>query len=185
MGRRALTKKQKLFVENYLRLWKPSEAARQAGYKHADQLGARMLKNPIIAALIDQRMGEISMQTDEVLTRLTQQARVNMGDFLIEVECVDPKTGRMFKKICLNWDMVSEYGYLIKRLSWSRNGDPILELHDSQTALVQIGRARKLFVDQVEETHHVDQTQVNIYIPDNGRDVEKQEPVEGDINGTS
>jgi phage terminase small subunit len=179
MANRALTKKQKLFVENYLQLWKPSEAARQAGYKHGDQQGARMLKNPLIAALIDQRMREISMQTDEVLTRLTQQARVNMGDFLIEVEIFDSDNVIVEKKIRLNWDMVREYGYLIKRLSWSRNGDPILELHDSQTALVQIGRARKLFVDQVEDTHHLDQTQVNIYIPGNGREIEKQEPAEG------
>ncbi len=175
MSNRALTKKQKLFVELYLKLWKPSEAARQAGYKHPDQAGAHIMMQPLVAALIDQRMAEISMETDEVLTRLTQQARVNVGDFLIFEKRWNPKTKVFEMKALVNWGVVKEYGYLVKRISYSRNGDPIVELHDSQAALALIGKARRMFVEQIEETHHLDDTEIKIYIPSNSRDTEQTE----------
>lgn len=170
MSNRALTKKQKLFVELYLQLWKPSEAARQAGYKKADQAGAHLMKQPLIASLVDQRMAEVSMQTDEVLTRLTQQARVNLGDFLIIQDWYNPKTKHTEKRVLIDWDKVKSDGFLIKELNWSRGGNPVLKLYDSQAALTLIGKARRMFVEQIEETHHLDNIEIKIYIPDNGRD---------------
>lgn len=171
MAEKKLTKKQKLFVELYLQLWKPSEAARRAGYKQPDTRGGQLMRQPQIAELIDQRMNEISMKTDEVITRLTQQARVNLGDFLIVTEHEDPRTKLKKELVRINWEMVKKYGYLIRELSWSKRGDPILKLHDAQSALTLIGKARRMFVDQVEETHHLDQANINIYLPDNGRQI--------------
>lgn len=169
MQKKQLTKKQVVFVEEFLRTWKPAEAARAAGYKHPDVQGSQTLKRPLIAEYIDRRMAEISMETNEVLTRLTQQARLNMGDFLI------------FEgdKIKLNQKIVKEYGYLIKGLSYSRSGAPILQLHDAQAALTLIGKARRMFVEQIEETHKLDQTNVNIYIPANGREPAPVEEEDG------
>lgn len=169
MIRKKLTKKQQVFVEEFLRTWKPAEAARAAGYKHPDTQGCNILKAPLVAEYVNQRMSEISMETDEVLTRLTQQARVNLGDFLIVNDWYDPDLKRTVKRVLVNWEKVIEYGYLIKELNWSRRGDPVLKLHDSQAALTLIGKARRMFVEQVEETHHLDQANINIYIPDNGR----------------
>lgn len=183
MSNRVLTKRQKLFVEEYLRTWKASEAARQAGYKHPDVIGARLMTHPLISALIEQRMDEISMQTDEVLTRLTQQARVNLGDFLIITDWYNPKLKRTEKRVSIDWDKVKSDGFLIKELNWSRGGNPVLKLHDAQSALTLIGKARRMFVEQVEETHHIDNANVNIYIPDNGRDPVVK-PVESEADGS-
>lgn len=164
MKRTRLTKKQQVFAEEFLRTWKPADAARAAGYKHTST-GNKMLRSPLVAEYVNRRMTEISMETDEVLTRLTQQARVNIGDFLI-FDGDDIK---------INQKAVKEYGYLIKGLTYSRHGKPNLLLHDAQAALTLIGKARRMFVDQIEETHKLDQTSVNIYIPANGR-----EPGEGE-----
>ena len=81
MKRTKLTKKQQVFVEEFLQTWKPGEAARRAGYKHPEVQGSKTLIKPLVAEYIDRRMSEISMETDEVLTRLTQQARVNLVIF--------------------------------------------------------------------------------------------------------
>ena len=87
------------------------------------------------------------------------------------------------ERVTLNWVKVKEYGYLIKGLSYSRHGDPILQLHDAQAALTLIGKARRMFVEQIEETHRVDQANVNIYIPSNGREptpaIEEEEHADG------
>ena len=71
----ALTNKQRVFVEQYLRTSNASEAARQAGYAHPGPEGHRLLKNVKIQTLIEARITDIAMDANEVLERLANGIR--------------------------------------------------------------------------------------------------------------
>ena len=66
----ALTNKQRVFVEEYLRCWNATEAARRASYAHPNVAGPRLLVNVSIAAEIEHEVSERSMSADEVASRL-------------------------------------------------------------------------------------------------------------------
>jgi len=129
--------KQRAFVEFYLISWNAREAAEKAGYKSPQKAGWRLLQYPDIAELVNQRIKEIGASADEVLIRLTKQARSNLGDFLT----YDPKT----KKAEVNWErVVQDSGDVIKKISYTRHGTPVLELYDKQRALELLGRFLKM-----------------------------------------
>lgn len=163
MTERKLTPRQRRFVEAYLQTWNASEAARRAGYTGApDRIGHELLRKLEIQNRVKARMTELAMQTEEVMQRFTQQAELNPSEFFT----FDSATGEMTG---INWQVFREKGYLVKKLSYDRQGRPVLEFHDSQAALNQIGKAHGMFVDRVDSTQHLDTTEVTIYIPDNGR----------------
>jgi len=179
---KGLTNRQQLFIEYYLQSWNACDAARKAGFRHADNLGARLVKNPDIKTAIDERMRSIQMQTDEALVRLTQMARGNLADFITIEQIPLNRRGKpvldsagnpvMGETVKVNFQAVRERGYLIKSLTYDRSGNPKLEMYDAQGALVQIGRAHGLFTDRVED---VKTPQVVLYMPDNQRDTPKPE----------
>lgn len=111
-------------------------------------------------------MAETSMQTDEVIKRFTDQASFNPADFFIFED--DPDTGELVAT-GINWRVFRERGHLVKKLSYDRKGRPVLEFHDSQRALELIGKSQAMFVERVDNTHHVEESGVTIYIPDNDR----------------
>lgn len=149
-----LTIRQRFFVEFYLQTFKAGESARRAGYRNYRVDGTRLMQNPKIKVLIDERMREESAAASEVLARLSQQARANIADFLI-FDSDD---------ISINWDAVKEKGYLIKRIFWSSHGLPGIELYDAQEALLLLAKLRRMFVTQVEKKS----VDVNIYLPETG-----------------
>jgi len=155
-----ITNQQRVFVEFYLQTWQAGNSAKRAGYKNPSVAATRLLQREVITDLIDQRMNDESIVTNEVLARLTQMARANIGDFFI-FEDSDPKTGKALSKVSINWDAVRACGFLIKRLTWS--GDfPGIELYDSQYALQLIAKARGMLTEKVERKISV----VNINIVD-------------------
>lgn len=105
-----------------------------------------MLVNVSVSGLIRERLAEKQMSADEVLVRLSVQARGTMADFIQ----IGP-TGNW------NFDFVAaeEAGKLplIKKLKETKDGTA-LELYDAQAALVHIGKAHGLFIErtQVEGT---------------------------------
>ena len=92
-----MTTKERAFVEYYLTHWNATEAARLAGYKNPNKLGPRKLVEVGIQQAIQARLSELKMSADEVLTRLSDQARGSMADFLR----VDDET------ITLTWSLLS------------------------------------------------------------------------------
>jgi hypothetical protein len=50
----------------------------------------------------------------------------------------------------INWQMVIERGYLIKGIEYDRRGNVIIKFHDSQNALIHIGKHLKLFSEQID-----------------------------------
>lgn len=142
-----LTDKQRVFVEHYLTCWNATEAARRAGYEGNDNtlgvVGYENLRKPKIADLVEQRISEIAMGADEVLLRLAEQARADVGDF-IKID------GR--GKVSLDLKRAQREGKLrlVKKLTPTQFGMK-LELHDAQAALVHLGKHHGLFKGDEED----------------------------------
>jgi phage terminase small subunit len=161
-----LTNRQRLFVEHYLRTWNASEASRLAGYKNApNRQGERLTRNPEIKAAIQARMKETQLKTDDVLTRLAEQATANYAEFFN----FETEPDGSITLLGVNWEVFKARGHLVKKLSFTRSGAPILEFHDAQTALIHIGKALGILKETVEQNTHTDVVEVHLYIPDNGR----------------
>ena len=138
-----MNNRQRVFIEEYLRCWNASEAARRAGYKgKANVTGARLLANVSISAEISRRLQELQMGTDEVLIRLTRQARGSMADFL-DTETSQIDLARAERAGML--DLIKSFKH-----STGKVETVSIELYDAQAALALVGRAHKLFVDRTE-----------------------------------
>lgn len=136
----ALTGKQQVFVENYLICWNETEAARRAGYAHPNSNAHRLMVNDGIQTAIQERLSALAMSADEVLARLTAQARGSMTDFLDD----DGK---------INLVQAREHGalHLLKSRSVTKEGERI-ELYDAQNALELLGKYHRLWTDKVEHS---------------------------------
>jgi phage terminase small subunit len=144
----ALSTKQRVFVEHYVRCFNATEAARRAGYsaKTAYSIGQENLKKPEVKAAIDARLAELTMSPTEILTTLTEQARSDMADFLTG-DNLDLKKAERLGKLAL-----------VKSYAVSDKGAIRIELYDKQAALVQLGRYHGLFVDKQEVAARVEFT---------------------------
>ena len=145
---RKLTLKQRLFVDHYLTCWNATKAAKLAGYskKTAGSQGHRLLKKAEIQSFIKIRMEEIKMGANEVLLRLADHARASMGD-LVTIDSsgepiIDLSTAKEDGKL-----------HLINKITYDKDGNlRSISLHDSQTALVHLGRVHGLFLDRSDLT---------------------------------
>ncbi len=146
----ALTRKQRVFVDEYLKCWNASEAARRAGYTEATagSQGNRLLKNAEISAEIDERVKASSMSANEVLERLSDFARVTMADFVDIPENLDQRlpTFNLLKAIRAG------KGHLIKKFKYKAEGDFEFELVDAQAALAQLVKIHGMAKETLELT---------------------------------
>lgn len=146
MGR-ALTLKQKLFIEHYLETRNGVEAARRAGYKgEYAVLGVQAfenLKNPKIQTEIERRLKPFILSANGVLNLLSAHANGSM-DMVLDLE------GRF------DLNKARENGAirLIKKIKLHKDTGTIseVELHDPQSASVHLGKYWKLFTERVEIT---------------------------------
>lgn len=108
-------------------------------------------KQPEIAARIETlRVGmlnSMAMSAEEVLARLSEQGRVDFGEF-ITVQEVE-KDGETEKTWRLNFDAIKRKGHLVKALKETQHGVSLI-LVDSQNALITLARHHKLLTDKVE-----------------------------------
>jgi phage terminase small subunit len=172
-----LTDQQKLFVLEYLECWNATQAYMASHPKckrrsAAQVNGSRALSNTIIRAQIDEKLKERAMGANEVLARLADEARGDIGVFMdvstvgwnIDLlqrdsngELIRDAAGKVIRK---------PETKLIKKLKQkvttiigkAENGEDReiveteIELYDAQAAKVHIGRHLKLFTDQVDVT---------------------------------
>lgn len=145
----AFTNKQRVFIEEYLKCWNATVAALKAGYseKTARSMGAENLTKPDIKAEIDARIAEKAMSADEVLIRLGEQARGDIGEFLTFHDGI--------KLPLIDIAKAQDKTHLIKKLKY-RDGQIEFELHDAQSALVQLGKHHGLFTDKVEHSGKIE-----------------------------
>lgn len=147
---KGLTNKQKAFINEYfIGGFNGTDAARRAGYKGNDATLASIayenLRKPQIKEEIERRMKESAMGAAEVLYRLTEHARGDIGEF-IAVDYLalqsHPKS-RLVKKIKRTFRVDKDE---------STTEHIELELYDAQAALVQLGRSHALFTDKQEHS---------------------------------
>jgi hypothetical protein len=154
MGESGLTNKQKAFIEHYLESWNATRAAEKAGYGGDDNAlaaaGSRLLKNVKIRGRISERLNTKAMAADEVLARLSEQARADIGDLL----------GPSGMVIDLATAKEQGLTHLIKSLNWTKSGLRV-ELYDAQNALLHLGRAHGLFKEQHEMSGEITVKYVN------------------------
>jgi phage terminase small subunit len=153
-----LSNKQKMFIEEYLISFNATQAAIDAGYseKSAATIGSENIRKPHISKAIKKRLSERAMSADEVLDRLANMARGDMGDFM-DIGSIS---------ISLDLNKAKDLGltHLIKKVKdrsvMTIDKDGIetethtleVELHDAQSALVHLGRHHKIFVDRMEHS---------------------------------
>lgn len=155
----ALTPKQEMFANEYLKHFNATSAALNAGYspKTAYSIGWENLRKPEIAEAISKRLAESAMGADEVLMRLADHARADIGRWLSDDGDID--IARM--KV----DAATKFVKKVKRTErsgtnkdggeWSVETVEI-DLYDAQAALVHIGRHHKLFTDVTENKTEIE-----------------------------
>jgi phage terminase small subunit len=147
-----LSNKQLAFVEHYLQCWNATEAARLAGYseKTAYSQGPRLLKNVEVASRVRARIDELKMSADELMVRLSDQARGTMADFVEVTEDGEWKPD-------LNKAVEQNKLHLIKKLKKTvRTFGPIsettieFELYDAESAKVHLAKMMGIYKTTVE-----------------------------------
>lgn len=159
-----LTRKQQVFVAEYLKTWNASEAARRAGYseKTAYAIGSELLRKPEIKALVDATLQQIQMSTEEAIVRNTEIGRGDLGTFfklsdswmfnpppsyeiLDEKEVVDdtdpehPKVRISYRvrRVVLDMDKVVDprYSKLLKKFTDSNRNGLGIEIYSAKEAI--------------------------------------------------
>ncbi len=148
-----LSRKQKIFVEEYLQCWNATEAAKRAGYsaRTAYSIGWENLRKPEIAELVSKRLQESAMSADEVLMRLADHARSDLGDFISDDGQIDIAAMKaagathLLRKV----KHTVRSGESQSGASWEEDYTEV-ELHDAQSALQLLGKHHKLFTEKIE-----------------------------------
>nr|WP_320951919.1 terminase small subunit [Hungatella effluvii] len=147
----ALTKKQKLFVDEYLIDLNATQAAIRAGYSPdtAKEIGCENLTKPNIRAHIDRAMAERSKRTgvnaDRVVIELAKIAFINAMDV------IDTKTATV-KADALPEDTAAIQSVKVKTSS-SENSEMVereIKMADKIKALELLGKHLGMFKDRVE-----------------------------------
>lgn len=141
--------KRQVFIEEYLKCWNATEAARRAGYKWPRRRATCLLDHPQVQEALQRRIDELAMDANEVLLRLAEHARGDLGEFL-EIQPdgsarIDFRRAREAGKL-----------HLLKRFSQSKQYGTQIELYDAQSALQLLGKHLGLFREQVEVTGQID-----------------------------
>jgi phage terminase small subunit len=143
--KRTLSPKQKLFIDEYLKCFNATEAARRAGYSGGDnvlsQRGYELVRNSEIAEIISKRLQASAMSADEVLMRLGELARSEYEDYLMSDGNVD-----------LPSLLAAGKGHLIKSVKPGKYGAQI-EFYDADKSLALIAKHHGLLIDRQQSTN--------------------------------
>lgn len=143
----ALTSRQNLFISEYLACWNATQAAIAAGYskRTAYSIGQENLKKPEIKVEIEKRLSESAMSANEVLARLTMQARGDMGEF---ISVVDGSANIDFG--------AGGKSALLRKMKIGKDGVSI-ELYDAQKALQILAKFHRLIDRAGENSDEADE----------------------------
>lgn len=91
-----LTRKQEVFISEYLRCFNGAEAARRAGYSEASarKTASLLLADADINGQIQARIAEVHMSADEALMLTADIARGDIGDLIDDNGLLDIRTAR-------------------------------------------------------------------------------------------
>ena len=155
-----MTKKQKLFIEEYLIDLNATQAAIRAGYspESAKEIGCENLTKPNIRACIDKAMAERSKRTgvnaDRVVIELAKIAFVNAN------EVIDPETATIRE------DALPEDTAAIQSVKVKTFGEDGLEreikMADKLKALELLGKHLGMFTDRVKVSGSLESEQTKL-----------------------
>ena len=141
-----MTKKQKLFVEEYLIDLNATQAAIRAGYspETAYSIGNENLKKPEVKAAIDKAMAERSRRTGISQDRVLQElAKIGFAKI---TDVVDPDTAKILSN-AKEEDLACIQSIKIKPNEWGTERE--VKLYDKKSALVDIGKHLGMFKENV------------------------------------
>lgn len=147
----ALTKKQKLFIEEYLIDLNATQAAIRAGYseKRASELGYQLLQKTTVSDEIQKRMKDREKRTeitqDMVLKELAKIGFADVTDFVT----IESKGSYKAVQVKSTDDMPGDKLGAIAGIKEGANGIEI-KLNDKGKALELIGRHLGMFKDKLE-----------------------------------
>lgn len=159
-GKQKLTGKMKRFADEYIICLNGTEAARRAKYSGTDSVlavtASKLLRNGKVLKYIDSHLDQYAMSAAEVLARLSDIARADIGDAINSFGAVDPQEAILRGK-----------SHLIKRvkikhtLIHDNNGDADkeieeteLEMHSSLDALKLLAKYHNLVNRVIVEDWH-------------------------------
>lgn len=147
----ALTKKQKIFVDEYLIDLNATQAAIRAGYSPdtAGSIGSENLKKPEIRARIEKAMAERSKRTginqDRIIMELAKIALLNPKGLVNFDEAT-------IKEDATDEDVAAVASVKVKRFP-TKDGEGVereVKMYDKTKALELLGRHFGMFKDKVE-----------------------------------
>ncbi len=102
---KTLTDKQEMFVEEYLKCFNATQAAKNAGYseKTAGKIGSENLSKPDIDSRIRARMKEAAMSADECLFHLATVARGQGFDKVRALELIGKSHKLFVERVEHDW----------------------------------------------------------------------------------
>lgn len=142
-----MTKKQKLFVDEYLIDLNATQAAIRAGYSPdtAGSIGGENLKKPEISAAIAKAMAERSRRTginqDRILQEIAKLALVNIDDV------VNLETGKI-KESAAKEDLACIQSIKIKPTEFGTERE--IKFYDKKGSLEMAGKHLGMFKDKLE-----------------------------------
>lgn len=158
----ALSPKQRAFVDHYLQCWNATEAARRADYKSPNVQGPRLLVKVGIQAHIEKRLKELKLGADEVLVRLGEHARGNIGDFI----AIRPDGG--FSVDMKRAEEARKLGLIkkIKKTTRTVRGETEetieFEMYDAQSALNTLAKHHGLLRERIEVDYRIELQQLGL-----------------------
>jgi phage terminase small subunit len=165
---KALSDKHQAFCDEYLQCWSAAKAYKRV-YPTAKQNtcwsnGSELLRKTEVRAHIESRLKAKQMSADEVLSRLSDQAKASLEPFMV-----------IGKDGLASFDFSSDEArsqlHIIKRIKSRRtrrldgkgknaeqweDEQVDVEIVDAQSALTTLGKHHKLFSDKLEVVHSLD-----------------------------
>jgi phage terminase small subunit len=162
-----LTEQQKMFCYEYIKDWNAGNAARRVGYadNSADQQASRMLKKDKIKKFIDgiikETLGDEIESTKLKVIRELQS--IAFADITKDVNLVKHtrEDGSEYLTVEFNETKDSENKKAIASIKATSNGGIEVKYHDKARALELLGRSVTLFVDKIEHSGGMKNTNVN------------------------
>lgn len=149
MPERPLTGKQLRWAQEYIVTLNETESSRRAGYKGDDNAlavqGHHNLRNPKIMAYVRERLAQHAMSAEEVLVRLSDIGRNDLGDCLNEFGGIDPLEAKrkgkshLIKRFKVKTTLITEKDGSEKEIVETE-----IEMHDPQTALALLSKYHDL-----------------------------------------
>lgn len=184
MDEKGLTKKQQVFVHEYLKDFNATRAAKSAGYsdKTAGAIGTENLQKPLIKEAIKIGLNDRIMSEEEVKTRLADIARGNITDlmdvstmgFTVNLTTTDEQGNRILKPEAKLIKKIKQKvtTYMAKNESGDDREiiETEIELYSAHEALRDIGKLHAMFTEKHEVSgKDGNPLSVTIYVPDNDR----------------